>query len=283
MKLLIVGFLEYDSGKTSLALSLLKQLKRYDFIGVKPIAGHSVWHQYITVIYSLKLGILVGEDAYRIADLIGMTDILPLLNPVDLLISPKDPYLSSGEIERPFNVALMRVSNCRGDDIVSEHYICEDVVRGVPPTIRHVIDILRRKLKPRPKSTNLREIHEFLLKRAGSIADACLKKVYEEYENVVIESFNNAAFPTPLSLDVDYVVAVSPGKVYIYDGEEYIEAINAITSVGRFYDLRVNEVMKYVKPLKEFNIMPCAENYDIAYNEVAKWFENLVRREKHAT
>jgi len=287
MKLLVVGFLEYDSGKTSLVLSLLKQLRKYNFIGVKPVAGHSIWHQYVTVSYSLKLGILVGEDAYKIANLLGMTDMLPLLNPVDLLISPKDPYISNGEIEKPFNVVLMRVSNCQGNDVVSEHYICEDVVKDVPPTIRHTIDMLRRRLIPRPKFTNLREVYKFLLERAGNVADTCLKKVYAEYENVVIESFNNAATPTPLSLDVDYVIAVSPGKVYVYDGEKYAEAINVMASVGRFYDLRVNDVVKYVKPLKEFNIMPRAEKYDIAYNEVAKWFENLVKRKsaslKHLT
>ncbi|RLE70333.1 MAG: ATPase, partial [Thermoprotei archaeon] len=105
MRLLVVGYAEYDSGKTSLTLQLIRKLRAGGrrVIAAKPVAGHSAWYQYETVVHSAELGLLVGEDAYRIAVELGMLSRVAVLNPVDLLISPLDPFKARGRVEEPLN------------------------------------------------------------------------------------------------------------------------------------------------------------------------------------
>lgn len=271
MKFLVVGYLEYDSGKTVLALSLVRLLSGMGrkVLPTKPIAAHSVWHQYQTVVNSRRLGLLVGWDAYRLAEAVGALNAVHVLNPIDLLISPLDPARSGGVAERPLNVALMRLTYCsRGPKV--NHFICDDTVEAAPKLIAEEIRALAGELKPRPERVNLEEALNILEREAARVADECLTLVEEMAEDVVIESFNNAAVPTPRALPADYVLAVSPGRVDLYGGERYGETVAALWSIGRAATLTVNEVTRYLKPIDTEWIKPAAENYEAAYEEALK-------------
>jgi len=275
MRVLVVGFLEYDSGKTSLMLSLAKKLKNKNFMVAKPIAGHSAWHQYETVINSFKLGLLVGEDAYKLASTIGKIDMLHLINPIDLLITPLDPLLARGEAEKPLNIALMRTTEFEGGKISTEHYICYENIRRSPLTLRKILVKLAKKLDAKPLS--YAECYDILMKKSDMIANKALKEIYDNFSLIAVESFNNVAFPCTLALEVDYVLAVSPGKVVIYKGEEYNKAVKIYSSIMRLPTLTVNEISRYLKPIQEFNTPPLPRRHVNAYKEVLTWIEKKIK------
>ena len=267
-----MGFLEYDSGKTSLMLSLAKKLKNKNFMVAKPIAGHSAWHQYETVINSFKLGLLVGEDAYKLASTIGKIDMLHLINPIDLLITPLDPLLARGEAEKPLNIALMRTSKFESGKISTEHYVCYENIRRSPLTLRKILVKLAKKLDAKPLSYT--ECYDILMKKSDMIANKALKEIYDNFHLIAVESFNNVAFPCTLALEVDYVLAVSPGKVLVYRGEQYKKVTKIYSSIMKLPTLTVNEMSKYLKPIQEFNIPPLLRKYANSYKEVLKWIED---------
>ena len=64
----VAGALERDSGKTSLTLSLIYNLKErgVETCGFKPLSGHSMWWQNESFKLSIKHGKLFGLDAYKI-------------------------------------------------------------------------------------------------------------------------------------------------------------------------------------------------------------------------
>ncbi|RLF05778.1 MAG: hypothetical protein DRK00_03530 [Thermoprotei archaeon] len=266
MRLLIVGYLETDSGKTSLAISLIRALKarRRIVLAAKPIAGHSAWHQYQTVINSRKLRLLVGEDAYRLATEVNMVDKVQLLNPIDVLIAPMDPARTGGLVEEPLNIAIMRVTSC-GRELKVDHFICEEVVEKTPRLLAYELREVARSLRPPPKKLSLLEAREVLEREASARADECLALLEKECEDLVIESFNNAAAPTPKSLKADYVLAVTPGRVDLFDGSEYREAVSVIASLGMLTKLTVGEVSRYLKPLHTAWVRPVAEEFEEAY------------------
>ncbi|RLE88699.1 MAG: hypothetical protein DRJ67_01260 [Thermoprotei archaeon] len=276
MRLLVVGYLEVDSGKTSLALSLVRALKarRRLVLAAKPVAGHSAWHQYQTVINSRRLGLLVGEDAYRLAEEVGTLDRVQLLNPVDVLIAPMDPAKAGGLVEEPLNIALMRVTSC-AEGLKVAHFLCEDVIKRAPLLLAHELMEVARSLRPAPRKLSLSEAREILEREAGARADECLELLERECEDLVVESFNNAAAPTPRSLEADYVLAVAPGRIDLFEGSEYKEAVSVLTSLGMLTKLTVGEVSKYLKPLHTVWVRPVAESFEEAYREPV---EKLLRR-----
>lgn len=268
MRLLIAGYLEVDSGKTSLAVSLIRALKakRRQVLAAKPIAGHSAWHQYRTVVNSRRLKLLVGEDAYRLAEELGMIAKVHVINPVDVLISPMDPAKTGGLVEEPLNIALMRVTSCVEGFRVA-HFICEDVVAKAPRLIARELLEVAHSLYPAPRRIKLQKARELLERNAGPLADKCLERLERECEDLVVESFNNAATPTPRALEADYVLAVAPGRVDLFDGSEYREAVNVLASLGMLTRLRVGEVCKYLRPLHTAWVRPVAEDFEEAYRE----------------
>ena len=268
MKFLVTGYLEVDSGKTSLALCLVRALKSRGRLALaaKPVAGHSAWHQYGTVVRSRELSLLVGEDAYRLAAEVGMLDRVHVLNPVDVLIAPMDPAKTGGIVEEPLNVALMRVTRCAGVVRV-EHYVCEEVVNAAPHLLAQELVELARCLRPAPRQLSLREARELLWREAGACADRCLELLKGECEDLVVESFNNAAAPTPGSLDADYVLAVAPGRVDLFEGGKYREAVSVLASLGMVTKLTVSEVCRYVEPAYTAWVRPVARDFEEAYRE----------------
>ena len=269
MRLLVVGYAEYDSGKTSLTLQLIRKLRAGGrrVIAAKPIAGHSAWYQYETVVHSAELGLLVGEDAYRIAVELGMLSRVAVLNPVDLLISPLDPFKARGRVEEPLNIALMRITLCSKPGGISVvHYVCDEVLEKAPPTVANAIRELASKLRPKPKLISLELAKRLLWEEAGPYADKCIKLLIDECEDLIVESFNNAATPTPSSLETDYVLAVAPGRIDVFEGSEYRKAVEVLATLGMWTSLTVGEVSRYIKPLWTVYVEPASNHFVNAYD-----------------
>jgi len=259
---LVTGLLPYDSGKTWVSIGLVRALRS---LGVKacyakPVAGHNAWSQFPTVLKSLEYGILVGEDASIATELLGGD--LRTVNPVDLLLVPHDPesypslrdYYEHVE-EQVGHVVLARFSSCRGGG--DRHLFVRENYSRILPSMRSWIDRLVEAL--RAEETTMDELLR-LLKSRGTEEEllACLSKLREGHEVVVVESFNNAALPFAGLLNhVDLPLLVAPGYVALLDRDSFarrvVESAMKLGDMGLAMDQVVTQSMviaaEYLEPV----------------------------------
>lgn len=254
-----------DSGKTWLGIALVRRFKELGLrVGVfKPVAGHSAWSQYITIIESLSRGILVGEDVIKYASVVEDMDI-EMSNPIDILLAPPDlsnyidfdAYSYIMDLEDQFKqIVLARVSSCLNKS--THHYVFKNNVSSTPPPLRRILEHLALRLKSIEY-----DVENFVnMLRSSSIEDElmkCLSIIEQGKDVVLIESFNNAITPFRKILEhVDALLIVAPGVVAIYKDVKGIAKIvdEAIKKYGErgFESIHIlskikPNITKYIRP-----------------------------------
>ncbi len=261
--ILINGLLPYDSGKTYLTIALARVLmdKGCNVLVYKPVAGHSAWYQFNTVINSLKYGILVGEDVVKYRELLGLKVKFELINPIDFLLAPLNPRLLTNINEyltllgdQFSQLVLMRLSNCRND--ITQYYVVEDNIVKIVPELKPWIKKLVEKFNPKPVSI------EFLLNivkstHTSEILDYTLRELKERADIVIVESFNNAAIPYFNILDdVDLVLTVTPGYLFKLDNSIFKRVVSKYSLMYGDVGLVMSEIFDKIKVVYEIPLPP---------------------------
>lgn len=249
MRILVNGLLSFESGKTTFTLFLLRELKNsgLNVMPLKPVAGHNAWYSYNTLIRSQELGILVGNDALKYYDETHID--IRKINPFAVLFAPADLEYLQYNIDY-YNLlmnsgfpVLVRIS-CEKDEYYGVNY------HGiVPKSLSRALDQLFGQFSPRIISLN--EIRE-MIDSSWKIADLCMAKTFNSDEVLLIESYNDAASPTSLSIYVDVVFAVAPGKAFAIKGEEFRKVISFLLRPP--WLIRTSELIKYAKIEKSFDL-----------------------------
>ncbi|AMM54912.1 ATPase [Pyrococcus kukulkanii] len=251
--LLIVGILPYDSGKTTLALSLIREALEHGIdVGVaKPVSGFNGWYQYEYLLKSVEFGFLIGEDSYKLHMMAKSSDPIYLESPVTALLLPPDPervgWKSSSytAISYHTNVVLLR--------ILEDHFHVPDNIKKLTRPMQEVIAPLIEATKPLEIKA---EDVQYLIMEGREEADRTLEIIRDHHELTIIESYNNLAAPCASALNSDLVIAVAPGKAVILDGERYKKAIHAISNLREPWRVVTEDVVPLLKPLKKFEFKP---------------------------
>ena len=256
MMVLVVGLLEFDSGKTSVTASLVREARSrgIDAVAMKPVGSHNAWSQHASVLRSLKMKVLVGEDAYRLWLASEKAEPVELLSPLDILTAPPDltgfedvaEYLSAlGSLTA--QATLMRITRPPRS---TRHYLIKDNAERVLPSLRVFISELARLLEA--ESIRLNEAFKMM---THPHPDEALAFLRDRHELLIVESFNNAAYPSPLSLEADKVILVAPGRAYVYEGSEYCKAVrDSISSRGP--RVTTPELIGRIRPLAAVSLKP---------------------------
>lgn len=252
--ILIVGLLPYDSGKTWFTIALTKSLLKNSIrVSVyKPVAAHSAWYQYATVVRSREVGMLVGSDVTSYLDLglVNVSDI-PLINPIDILTAPHDVknYLNSLDSylrnleDLTKQIVLARLTRCQ--DMTYTHYV-------VMENVNLTIDSLRDELITLSKMLGAKEVNlDHLLNTLRSSwidlnLSTCLSKLCVSRDLVIVESFSDSITPYIGLLDyVDIIVVVYPGGALVLDDLDMVR--NVIREHIRLYgdfSLKTSNIMR---------------------------------------
>ncbi len=281
--MLVVGLLEHDSGKTWVGLALVHTLRRRGIrvSAFKPVAGHSAWHQYHTLVESKKRRMLVGEDALRYSRLLGLDPVL--INPVDVLLAPPSPTLYptlAGYLEALVSLSqqlvLARIPGREGGPI---HYAYPGNIEKLPPGLRREIEELAQTLDAR--EGRVEELVSFL---SSPAVEEVLEEYYERLTTgvdvLVVESFNNAATPYGRLLEhVDTVVLVAPGYIAVYDGDHYRKAVEEAYKVLGQAGLTTVNVVTRVKPLLQLYPPPTMTVEELAQSSAfGRLVEHVLQR-----
>ena len=268
MKVLIIGLLPFDSGKTSVALSLIcEAIQRGIDVGiVKPVTVFSGWYHYQSVKRSMEFGKLVGEDIYRLHNCAKSEDPIELESPVVLMHMPPDPervdWQSTFFTALNLNEQIVALRITTPNE--TKHYYAPTNLERLTKVLRDVAIELLDSLNPKPRE--IKNLNDVLF-NVGKFADECVRYISSRHELTIIESFNNASAPTESSANVDVVLLVAPSKVAIYSGERYRKAVELLLRPP--WLISSEEVASLLKPIKTVETKPTV------YRNKA-WVENLL-------
>ncbi len=283
MKILVTGVLRYESGKTSLALELLNSFKEVgiDIYPYKPIGGHSGWYQYTTIINSIKLGKLVGEDAYHYAEAINCIECIEQISPLDLLLVPHDIKFYQNRIRRYIDliddiftqIILIRLTTIIDGSFRTVHYLIKDNYRYILESMKNVLKDLIKSIKYTVE-IGVEELTSLILNpELYRMLDNILAYHESRHELVLIESFNDVALPIPSAINSSYIVVVAPGRVLLYDGNSFRRAVEIVSDVFRPLALSMSSILRIMKqPLLSLPIPP----KQLIYTGVSKTASDIV-------
>jgi predicted P-loop ATPase/GTPase len=268
MKILIAGILAFESGKTTLALGLAREFKSRGFsVGyLKPVAGHNGWFQQDTVEYTRATGVLVGHDAYVIASELGLTSEIPILNPLDILTLPLDPFLEDFTLRRYLDymtsslrtAVLARFSKIGESGLVNNYFVVGENVSRLSTVSLAIYNTVRSAIggKGSYSEISTRELEDLMNNPETYEEIDRTTSLLQKREILLVEGYNDVSAPTPLSCESDYAIAVAPTRAALYDGSKYCRGIQVL-SPNRPWLVRTVSVLELIgKPLRKFNIPP---------------------------
>jgi len=271
LKILVTGLLPFDSGKTEFILSLIDQLVERGLKPgyFKPVAGHDMWYQHDTILYTLETRVLIGHDAYIVSSKLGLKNLVHIVNPFDILTFPIDPVKLNYSMVRYFDhmdnvfkrAVLSRLTIVKSgvDDYRNIYYVCSDILNLVSDNVLDVYNSIvnsidkNRSVFVHLRSRQLEEIMSY--PKIYDLIDNAIRYLERDVDVFIIEGYNDVASPTYASLNVDIVFVVSPSVVLVYDGSRYREAVNVLSYKGYPWSVKTSRVVELLrKPLMVFNI-----------------------------
>jgi predicted P-loop ATPase/GTPase len=232
-RILIVGANSFDSGKTRLAIELGKHLKDSgQSVGYfKPVSGHNYWFNHEHTMRCLEIGKLVSKDASRVKEDLGIKNDLFLMNPIHSLFVP-------ARIERP----LQNIHSSLGLAGASSILVMQRFSRPVDSGFDTTMLVADSLVEEERVILGLDEVGKF--SHNSSILSADSIETFQEFENqhfethvseafariettadtIIIESFNDSAWPWENLTEVEHVLVVTPGHAFRYDPERFRKA-----------------------------------------------------------
>lgn len=295
MKILVTGLLPYESGKTWFVVSMVDIFKDIGFSPgyFKPVGGHSGWYQLDTLIHSMELGVLVGHDAYVVAEKLGLLDLVDVISPLDIMTFPIDPFKEGVSTRMYIDMMsstnkitlITRLTNVwendGGFERVHTYIVARDTYEKLPDTLRESVDVLLEKLR-KPNTVFIEANTTFIEKVLENPStyesiDHILELLANKHNPLIIEGYNDVAAPTPASLSIDIAVVITPGKVAIYRGQRYRQAVELLAIAGRPWTVTVSKVFDILgKPLRVFDIpLMISDKYRKLMEEVVEFITRL--------
>lgn len=261
-----MGIHSFESGKTELAKRMVAAFS-YSSQSVeyfKPLSGHNYWYQYEHTKACLKEGVLVSKDAIDVRTTFSPKSPVELANPVHNLFVPL-------RIEKPLQTLRNTLGLSGSSSILTMERFSRPTSSGIDTTVLLAQGLVEEErlmigLDDVGKLTkdaaiwevnNLEAVQDFENNNFETHVSESFKYIEGLSEVVIIEGFNDAAWPWDDLESVDVVLVVGPGHVFSYDPEKFRKAaylmkrgqlpIRGVT-FGRISDL--------LKPINRIELTP---------------------------
>lgn len=263
MKIFIFGLYEEDSGKTLLALQLIKAFRDIGIkiIPFKPISGHNLWRQYENVEKNVLLKKLFSYDLDRMREEASLDIPHEILNPVCILTAPHNikKYLEH-DVSPTFylqetlfrNFMLGRITSCKQGVPQNLYLVNEPRI----PFLLHHEEIINALLENASETLVIHSENEFFKvyegKKTENAIASCFEYLSNTFDNILIEGFNNSLLPWSDILTMDAFIGAAPGLALLFTKEQFVNAINALLSFHSGITLTASHLLSLVKPHMTF-------------------------------
>ena len=271
-RILIVGANSFDSGKTRFAINLGKHLKESgQSVGYfKPVSGHNYWYNHEHTKQCLDSGKLVSKDASSAKGYLGISTDLFLMNPIHSLFvparieKPLENIRSSLGLAGASSVLVMQRFSRPVEDGLDTTMLIADSLVEEERVIIGLDEIGKLSINSSIFSAdNLETFQEFENQHFENHVSEAFAEIEKTAENIIIESFNDAAWPWEHLVEVDHVLVVSPGHVFSYDPERFRKA-TFLYHRGRLpiREVSFSRMSDLLKPTNRLEIRPDAKLND---------------------
>ena len=232
-RFLVVGMNAFDSGKTILAGQLVRFLNETNRVSeyFKPVSGHNYWYRFYHTQWCLENCKLISYDTAYVRK-ISDSKVDPFLsNPVHRLVVP-------AKLRKPESTLPTTLSLGGWDSVVAMQRFSRPGTHGVDSVMliakqlisqdkllltSEMAEQLSKNTTPIPVKS-LEEVQAYEAKHLESTVIKSFEVLENSAEAIVIESFNNAAWPWEGLDFVDRVIVVGPGQVFLFDPERFRKA-----------------------------------------------------------
>jgi predicted P-loop ATPase/GTPase len=272
-RILITGINTLDSGKTTFAIQFLKKLieQGHHVEYFKPISGHNYWYHYNHTRKCLEMEQLFSFDADKARQHYNSRAHIYITNPVHTLYVPAN-------IERPSRVylpttlalagwdsvlAMKRFSQSSEKGIQSMMFLANSLVTDDELIITpDEVEKLSSTCETTPIST-MEEISAFEQQCLENVVQSSFEHLEDLSDVLLIESFNNSAWPWE-SLDyVDKVFTIGPGHLFQYEPSRFRKAALMLQRGSLpIREVTLSRVDELLKPISRVPLIPSKEIID---------------------
>jgi predicted P-loop ATPase/GTPase len=280
-KILVVGFQTYEAGKTTLCRALIHGFKKagVTLVPFKPHSGISYWNQFNTFQQSLAKSTLLSSDIIELERAAESQIPLEVLNPVNRL---SGPVLDRGIPEEKLVFQEFMAERFTYHDGLAHKNIY--YFNGTLNLSRlRDMETFYLRIKKNAQKTyfvrNFEELAEAYSENFEKATTTCYKRIQDR--GLVVESFNDAAYPFNNAEDCDTVLCVSSNTVLQFQDRKYFEAIELHgkekpklqLTVPEAYTPRLIKEKFVVQPLsneERNDHVKLAQNYSIIIKELLR-------------
>ncbi|MFW9926702.1 MAG: hypothetical protein ACFFDM_08055 [Candidatus Thorarchaeota archaeon] len=232
-RILLTGMNSFDSGKTQLALKLAKA---YSDSGLsveyfKPLSGHNYWYNYEHSKVCMERGVLTSKDAIIVRKVIEPKSPIEIANPIHNLFVPM-------RLEKPLQTLPNSFGLSGSSSILTMERFSRPIGNKIDSTVLVAMNLLEEdrlligyddvgKLTKETsiiEINNLQELQEFENLNYEQYVSESFEYIENLADVVIIEGFNDAAWPWDELESSDIVLVVGPGHVFSYDPERFRKA-----------------------------------------------------------
>ncbi len=238
-KILVVD-LNKSSGKTTLLIGLTYLLKEEGIktCPFKPLSVHNWFIDYSTTLENIKYGTIFCSDIIKLREVSECKQKYELLNPVDFLTTPLDPlwfiennfssmyYVYINDLLK--NTVIIRTTIPKSHSLyniaIVNRWLLE---KNMAIVDTQIIERILSRSDQVIEFLNLNELEKIVnIYAYNSIKDSYQHLIESNYDIILIESFQDVAWPLTDNDDIDIIIGISPGVIVIYDTNRYKLALN---------------------------------------------------------
>ncbi|RLE66649.1 MAG: hypothetical protein DRJ38_01020 [Thermoprotei archaeon] len=268
--MLITGLLEKNSGKTYLAAAILYALRKLGFKPgfFKPISIHNWFTDYDTTLDNLRSKSLYCKDVAMLSQIARIRIPYELLNPIHFLTAPLDPcvfinarvpdmyYSFSYDLLKTTIIA--RFSRYEEERLYNIYLFNEWALqRNILLIDEEILDRITRNADEVLRVNAIKNFVYLMNKNFLNSTHTCLKAIEDKHHVIIVESYSNVAWPLPPQIQVAFVLAVSPGRVLIYEASKFKMAVELKKPLrGLYTNVKLSDIIGLLKPVGSFKVGP---------------------------
>ncbi len=284
--ILITGMLEFDSGKTTVAKRVIQTIKEmgYSVIPYKPKSGHHYWFKYDHTKKCIDQKRLFSSDIDQLETIAKSGIPYEIINPNHRLAvparlqSPTEPFAMYNLFLTSWVsiFAIERYSLYKNNTIHNIFlYAKQPIETGVTFLSDEETDALLSNVNELIVVDSIAQLNSLFYRYYEESIYSTFNYLKGKSDFLIIESFNNLAWPFQEINSVDLVLVVAPGHVFPYSGERFKKAIDYISpDSSKIYTIKAQEAMSYLKSEIPLYLSPEANRKD----ELYKYIHKIIKR-----
>jgi predicted P-loop ATPase/GTPase len=225
MKILVIGLQVHDAGKTTLCRALIHGLSKsgVGLVPFKPHSGIGYWSQFDAFKASLAGGTLLSSDIMELEEAAHSRLPLELLNPVNRLSSPT-LHREATEQRLAFREFVAeRFAHHDGRNCRSIYYLNRTINTSRMRGMKGFFLAIKSNAEKVIFIRNFQHLVKAYLDNFEKATGSCYRGLQDK--PLIVESFNDAAYPFGRTEDCNVVLCVSSSVVLRFKAREYFKAI----------------------------------------------------------